>query len=126
MNFVSCPSATFVGEKCSREIKIPAEIEREIFHFEGVDYLDDDYTIKNVTIDRRTLTIAITDKAEEKTSNYSIDIKKYPFLRTLLPSDLVSIVRLLNTDEVSFQWILKGYVIPLKEFEIKEINELDC
>ena len=56
------------------------------------------------------------DKAEEKTSDYYIDIKKYPFLRTLLPSDLVSIVRLLSTDEISFQWILKGYVIPLSEF----------
>ena len=96
--------------------EIPAEIEREIFHFEGIDYLDDDYTIDNVTIDRRSLTITLTDKAEEKTSDYYIDIKKYPFLRTLLPSDLVSIVRLLSTDEISFQWILKGYVIPLSEF----------
>ena len=96
--------------------EIPTEIEREIFHFEGIDYLDDDYTIDNVTIDRRSLTITLTDKAEEKTSDYYIDIKKYPFLRTLLPSDLVSIVRLLSTDEISFQWILKGYVIPLSEF----------
>ena len=102
--------------------EIPAEIEREIFHFEGIDYLDDDYTIENVTIDRRSLTITLTDKAEEKTSDYYIDIKKYPFLRTLLPSDLISIIRLLSTDEVSFQWPLKGYVIPLKEFEIKEIG----
>ena len=100
--------------------EIPAEIEREIFHFEGIDYLDDDYTIDNVTIDRRSLTITLTDKAEEKTSDYYIDIKKYPFLRTLLPSDLISIIRLLSTDEVSFQWPLKGYVIPMKEFEIKE------
>ncbi len=94
----------------------PAEIEREIFHFEGVDYLDDDYTIDNVTIDHRTLTITLTDKAEEKISDYSIDIKKYPFLCTLLPSDLVSIIRPLNTDEISFQWVQKGYVIPLKKF----------
>ena len=100
--------------------EIPGEIEREIFHFEGIDYLDDDYTIENVTIDRRSLTITLTDKAEGKTSDYCIDIRKYPFLRTLLPSDLVSIIRLLSTDEVSFQWPLKGYVIPMKEFEIKE------
>ena len=96
--------------------EIPAEIEREIFHFEGIDYLNDDYTIENVTIDRRSLTITLTEKAEKKTSDYCIDIKKYPFLRTLLPSDLISIIRPLNTDEVSFQWVQKGYVIPLKEF----------
>ena len=108
----------FALKEYAREI--PAEIEREIYHFEGVDYLDDDYTIENVTIDRRTLTITLTDKKEEKTSDYCIDIRKYPFLRTLLPSDFVSIIRLLRTDEVSFQWILKGYVIPMTEFEIKE------
>ena len=42
--------------------EIPAEIEREIFHFEGIDYLDDDYTIENVTIDRRSLTITLTER----------------------------------------------------------------
>ena len=99
--------------------EIPAEIEREIFRFEGIDYLDDDYDVENVAIDRHTMTITLTDKKEEKTSDYCISIKKYPFLRTLLPSDIVSIIRPLSTNEISFQWVQKGYVIPLKEFEKK-------
>ena len=34
----------------------------------------------------------------------------------LLPSDVIGIVRPTATNEVSFRWIDKGYVIPLKEF----------
>ena len=42
-----------------------------------------------------------------------------PSSDTLLPSDIVSIIRPLSTNEISFQWVQKGYVIPLKEFEKK-------
>ena len=56
------------------------------------------------------------------TEDYTIDINQYPFLRTLLPSDVIGIVRPTDTNEVSFRWVQKGYVIPLEEFEIKEIG----
>ena len=49
-------------------------------------------------------------------TDYSIDIHQYPFLCMLLPSDVIGIVRPTATNEVSFRWIDKGYVIPLKEF----------
>lgn len=97
--------------------QIPPEIEAELYHFEGVDALDDDYTIENVTIDRHTLTIRLTDKAEGITSDYSIGIRRHVFLRTLLPSDIISIVRPLQTGELCFRWALRGYMIPFGEFE---------
>ena len=40
-----------------------------------------------------------------------IDINQYPFLRTLLSSDIIGIVRPTDTNEVSFRWIQNGYVI---------------
>jgi hypothetical protein len=41
-------------------------------------------------------------------------------LCSLLPSDIIGIVRSTVTNEVLFRWVQKGYVIPLEEFEIKE------
>ena len=94
----------------------PANIEAELFHFEGVEDLDGYYDIENVTIDRHTLTIRLTDKAEGMTGDYSISIHKYAFLRTLLPSDIISIIRPLKTGEPTFRWALRGHMIPMKEF----------
>ena len=84
-----------------------------MFAFEGIEYLRD-YVVENVTIDRYSLTIAV--EREGKQTDYTININQYPFLRTLLPSDIIGIVRSTDTNEVSFRWVQKGYVIPLEEF----------
>lgn len=94
----------------------PANIEADLFHFEGVEDLDSYYDIENVTIDRHTLTIRLNDKAEGMTSDYSIGIHKYAFLRTLLPSDIISIIHPLKTGNLTFRWALRGHMIPMKEF----------
>ena len=92
---------------------IPENVMAKVFAFEGMEYLDG-YDVKNVTIDRYSLTI--TMEREGEFADYTIDINQYPFLRTLLPSDIIGIVRPTDTNEVSFRWIQKGYVIPMKEF----------
>lgn len=98
---------------------IPECVTNAVFAFEGIEYLRG-YVVENVTIDRYSLTIAV--EREGGHTDYTIDINQYPFLRTLLPSDIIGIVRSTDTNEVSFRWVQKGYVIPLEEFEIKEIG----
>ena len=92
---------------------MPDCVMNAVFAFEGMEYLRD-CVVENVTIDRYSLTIAV--EREGGRTDYTIDINQYPFLRTLLPSDIIGIVRPTDTNEVSFRWINKGYVIPLKEF----------
>lgn len=92
---------------------IPECVTNAVFAFEGIEYLRD-YVVENVTIDRYSLTIAVEREGEQ--TDYTIDINQYPFLRTLLPSDVIGIVRSTDTNEVSFRWVQKGYVIPMEEF----------
>ena len=92
---------------------MPECVMNAVFAFEGMEYLRD-CVVENVTIDRYSLTISV--EREGGRTDYTIDINQYPFLRTLLPSDIIGIVRPTDTNEVSFRWIDKGYVIPLKEF----------
>jgi hypothetical protein len=65
----------------------------------------------------------ITVEHEDEYTDYTIDIHRFPFLQTLLPSDFVGVVRPTTTNEVSFRWIDKGYVIPMSEFNKMEIEE---
>ena len=98
---------------------MPECVMNAVLAFEEMEYLRD-CVVENVTIDRYSLTITV--EREGGRTDYTIDINQYPFLRTLLPSDVIGIVRPTDTNEVSFRWVQKGYVIPLEEFEIKEIG----
>lgn len=97
------------------DVRKPDEIMQAIFQFEGVGYLDE-YNTENVTIDRHTLTITV-NKRDEGTTDYTIGVGRYGFLKTLLPSDIVEVVYMYATDQLAFRWIDKPYVIPLEEFE---------
>lgn len=102
--------------------QLPAHIEEALYHFEGIEDMDSEYDIVNVTIDRHTLTIRLTDKNDGKGTDYSINIREYEFLRTLLPSDIVSIVCPLMTGEPTFHWALRGHMIAMKEFTKNPID----
>ena len=95
---------------------LPDNVLQAIFQFEGVEYLDG-YDIKNVTIDRHALTITV--EMEGGCTDYTIDISRYDFLKTLLPSDVVAVVNFKRTGQRSFRWVEKAYVIPMEEFEEK-------
>ena len=96
---------------------LPDNVLKAIFLFEGVEYLDG-YDIKNVTIDRHVLTITVERDGE--CVDYTIAIDRYDFLKTLLPSDVVAVVHLKRTNQLSFRWVDKAYVIPMEEFEEKK------
>ncbi len=98
----------------------PKSVINAVFAFEGMDYLSD-YVVENVTIDRHSMIITV--EHEDEYTDYTIDIHRFPFLQTLLPSDFVGVVRPTATNEVSFRWIDKGYVIPMSEFNKMEIEE---
>ena len=98
----------------------PANVLAAVYAFEGIEYLND-YVVVNVTIDRYTMNIAV--EREGELTDYSISINQYPFLRTILPSDIVGVIRQTGTDELSFRWIDKGYVIPLKEFKKEDFKK---
>ena len=95
---------------------LPDNVLKAIFLFEGVEYLDG-YDIKNVAIDWHALTITVEKDGE--CADYTIDIGRYDFLKTLLPSDVVAVVHLKRTDQLSFRWVDKAYVIPMEEFEVR-------
>lgn len=93
---------------------VPDNVMQAIFQFEGMEY-QDGYEIKNVAIDRHSLTITV--EKEGGCTDYTIDIERYDFLKTLLPSDIIGVVHLKRTNKLSFRWIEKAYVIPIEEFE---------
>lgn len=97
---------------------IPDNVVQAIYEFDGMEYLDG-YEIKNVTIDRHSMTIRV--EKDNACIDYSINIDQYDFLKTLLPSDIIGVVHLKRTDQLSFRWVDKAYVIPMEEFEVKKI-----
>ena len=100
---------------------LPDNVMQAIFQFEGMEFLDG-YDIENVMIDRRSLTITV-NKAGEGLVDYMLNIDHCDFLKTLLPSDVVEVVRLNRTGQLSFRWVEKAYVIPMEEFEEKKHDE---
>lgn len=93
---------------------IPDNVMSKLAAFEGIEY-QSEYRIRNVTIDRHTLTIAVEKDGE--CTDYVIDIERYDFLKTLLPSDIIGVVRLNRTGQLSFRWVNKAYVVPMEEFQ---------
>ena len=55
--------------------------------------------------------------------DYMLNIDHCDFFKTLLPSDVVEVVRLNRTGQLSFRWVEKAYVIPMEEFEEKKHDE---
>ena len=98
---------------------VPDNVMQAIYLFDGIEYLDD-YEIRNVTIDRRALTISVEKDGE--CTDYTIDIHRYDFLKTLLPSDTIGVVHLKRTNQLSFRWVDKAYVVPIADFEAKGHN----
>lgn len=95
---------------------IPDNVLQTICEFDGIEYLNE-YEIRNVTIDWHALTISVEKDGES--TDYTISIQRYDFLKTLLPSDTIGVVHLKRTDQLSFRWVDKAYVIPMAEFEVK-------
>ena len=98
---------------------VPDNVLQAVFLFEGMEYLNE-YEIKNVTIDRHSLIIRV--EKDDACADYSIDICQYDYLKTLLPSDIIGVVHLKRTNQLSFRWVDKAYVIPMAEFEVKNVN----
>ena len=98
---------------------VPDNVMQEVYRFDGMEYLSE-YDIKNVTIDRHTLTISVEKDGE--CADYTIDICRYDFLKTLLPSDIIGVVHFKRTDQLSFRWVDKDYIVPMGEFEVKWVE----
>ena len=94
----------------------PDNVLQAVYEFDGIEYLSE-YEIKNVSIDRHTMTICVEKDGE--CTDYTISIQRYDFLKTLLPSDIIGVVHLKRTAQLSFRWVDKAYVIPMSEFEVK-------
>ena len=95
---------------------VPDNVLKAVYEFDGIEYLSE-YEIKNVSIDRHTMTICVEKDGE--CTDYTISIQRYDFLKTLLPSDIIGVVHLKRTAQLSFRWVDKAYVIPMSEFEVK-------
>ncbi len=97
---------------------VPDNVMQELCRFDGMEYMGE-YDIKNMAIDRHTLTISVEKDGE--CADYTIDICRYDFLKTLLPSDIIGVVHFKRTDQLSFRWVDKAYIVPMGEFEVKKI-----
>lgn len=98
---------------------VPDNVMQEVYRFDGVEYLSE-YDIKNVTIDRHALTINV--EKDGVCADYTIAISRYDFLKTLLPSDIIGVVHVKRTDQLSFRWVDKAYAVPMDEFEVKWVE----
>ena len=98
---------------------VPDNVMQALYTYDGMEYLDE-YEIKNVTIDRHSLTISVEKDGE--CADYTIDIHRYDYLKTLLPSDIIGVVHVKRTNQLSFRWADKAYVIPMAEFEVEQVK----
>ena len=82
----------------------------------GRTYLGDTYQVKDVCINRTSLTLSI--EQDGHTVDYRIPIDEYEFLANISPTQYVLIVRREEDSMIYAEWPNLGYGIKLSEFTI--------
>lgn len=78
--------------------------------------LNDTYRVKDVCINRTSLTLSI--EQEGRTTDYRMPIETYDFLADIHPAQNVLIVKREEDGRIYVEWPDWGYGIPLSEFSL--------
>ena len=93
-----------------------AVFQQALERISGRTYLDDTYQVKDVCINRTSLTLSI--EQDGHTVDYRIPIDEYEFLANISPTQYVLIVRREEDGVIYAEWPNLGYGIKLSEFTI--------
>lgn len=93
-----------------------AVFQQALERISGRTYLDDTYQVKDVCINRTSLTLSI--EQDGHTVEYRIPIDEYEFLANISPTQYVLIVRREEDGVIYAEWPNLGYGIKLSEFTI--------
>lgn len=87
--------------------------------FFGITELEERYEIKDVLINRSTLSLLVAEA--DSMYKYEIPLTAYSFLTCINPSHAIIMTKHINEDDIYVEWPSLGYAIKLSAFNCKDL-----